>query len=90
MVNIDNTSTWPIMSQSLVKTSYINQRNMVNICILLLSEKFKMKNSIRDALNQQPGEIFFKTMTYRSSETVQRSGYFQSSASYIKVQTMSK
>ena len=28
------------------------------------------------------------TMRYRSSETVQRSGYFQSSVSYIKVQIM--
>ena len=43
------------------------------------------KNSIRDARTPQPGEICFNTMTYRSSVTVQR--YFQTSVSYIKVQT---
>ena len=47
-------------------------------------------NSIRDVHTPQPGEIVFKTMTYRSrlSETVQRSGYIQSSVSYIKLQIM--
>ena len=35
-----------------------------------------IKNSIRDARTPQPGEIVFNTMRYRSSETVQRSGYF--------------
>ena len=48
------------------------------------------KNSIRDARTPQPGEIIINTMRYRSSETVQRSGYFQSSASYIKAQLMFK
>ena len=38
------------------------------------------KNSIRDARTPQPGEIFFNTMRYRSSETVHRLGYFQSTA----------
>ena len=46
------------------------------------------KNSIREVHIPQPGEIVFNTMTYRSSETVQRSGYFQSSVSYIKIQIM--
>ena len=46
----------------------------------------KQKNSIRDAHTQQPGEIVFNNMRYRSSQTVQRSGYFQSSVSYIKLQ----
>ena len=50
----------------------------------------KEKNSIRDARTPQPGEIVFNTMRYRSSETVQRSGYFQSSVSYIKVKMMFK
>ena len=36
----------------------------------------KDKNSIRDAHIPQPGEIVSNTMRYRSSETVQRSGYF--------------
>ena len=45
----------------------------------------KIKNSIRDARTPQPGEIVFNTMRYRSSETVQRLGYFKSSVSYIKV-----
>ena len=48
------------------------------------------KNSIRDARTPHPGEIFFKTMRYRSSITVQSSRYFQSSVSYIKVQIMLK
>ena len=48
------------------------------------------KNSIRDARTPQSGEIVFNTMRYRSSETVQRSGYFQSSVSYIKLQIMYK
>ena len=48
------------------------------------------KNSIRDARTPQPGEIFFNTMRYRSSITVQSSRYFQSSVSYIKVQIMLK
>ena len=41
-----------------------------------------------DARTPQPGEIIFNTMRYRSSETVQRSGHFESSVSYIKVQIM--
>ena len=48
------------------------------------------KNSIRDARTPQPGEIVFNTMRYRSSEKIQRSGYFQSSVSYIKLQIMFK
>ena len=48
------------------------------------------KNSIRDAHTPQPGELFFNTMRYRSSVTVQSSRYFQSSVSYIKVQIMLK
>ena len=44
-----------------------------------------MKNSIRDARTPQPGEIVFNTMRYRSSETVQRSGYFQSLDKILKV-----
>ena len=44
-----------------------------------------LKNSIRDAHTPQSGAIFFSTMRYRSSETVERSGYFQSSVSYIKL-----
>ena len=50
----------------------------------------KKENSIRDARTPQPREIVFNTMRYRSSETVQRSGYFQSSVSYIKVKMMFK
>ena len=45
---------------------------------------------IRDARTPQSGEIVFNTMRYRSSETVQRSGYFQNSVSYIKLQIMFK
>ena len=45
------------------------------------------KNSIRDARTPQPGQIVFNTMRYRSSETVHRLGYFQSS---VSVQIMFK
>ena len=38
------------------------------------------ENCIRDANTPQPGEIFFNTMRYRSSETVHTLGYFQSAA----------
>ena len=49
-----------------------------------------IKNSMRDARIPQPGEIVFNTIRYRSGETVQRSGYFQGSVSYIKVKMMFK
>ena len=48
------------------------------------------ENSIGDARTPQPGEIVFHTMRYRSSETVQILGHFQSNVSYIKVQIMFK
>ena len=48
------------------------------------------KNRFRDARTPQPVEIVFNTMTYRSSETVQRPEYFQRSVTYIKVQIMFK
>ena len=48
------------------------------------------KHSIIDAYTPQPGETVFNTMRYRSSEIVQRSGYFQSSVSFINVQIMFK
>ena len=54
-------------------------------------EEFNMdENIIRDARTPQPWEMFFNTMRYRSSETVQRLEYFQSSVSYIKLQIMFK
>ena len=46
-----------------------------------------VENSIRDARTPQPGKIVFNTMRYRSSETVHRLGYFQSS---VSVQIMFK
>ena len=45
-----------------------------------------LKNNIGDAHTPYPGEIVFDTRSYRSSETIQKSGYFPSSVSYIKVQ----
>ena len=48
------------------------------------------ENSIRDARTPQTGERVFNTMSYRSSETAQRLGYFQGSVSYIQVQIMFK
>ena len=60
-----------------------------NLIFNIIFNKF-LKNSIRDARTPQPGEIFFNTMRYRSSVTVQSSRYFQSSVSYIKVQIMLK
>ena len=58
---------------------------------LKLKRKMKTtrRNSIRDARTPQPGEIFFNTMRYRSSVTVQSSRYFQSSVNYIKVKSRS-
>ena len=47
--------------------------------------KIIFKNSFRDARTPEPGEIVFNIKRYRSGETVQRSGYFQSSVSYFKV-----
>ena len=66
------------------------------MCALMILQKmYKLLNleintniKYRDARTPQPGEIVFNTMRYRSSETVQRSGYFQSSVSYKKVQMM--
>ena len=52
--------------------------------------KIHTKNSIKDARTPQPGEIFFNTMRYRSSVTVQSSRYFHSSVSYVKVQIILK
>ena len=51
------------------------------------TEKRQKKNSIRDARTPQPKETVFNTMRYRSSETVHRMGYFQSS---VSVQIMFK
>ena len=47
------------------------------------------KNSIRDTHSPQPGQRVFNATRYRRSETVQRSGDFQSKkVSYEKVQIM--
>ena len=56
--------------------------------VLILRAMVKESNSKTDAHTPQPGEIFFNTMRYRSSETVKGLEYFQSSVSYIKVQIM--
>ena len=45
------------------------------------NEKITLKNSIIDARTLQPGEIVFKTTRYRSSDTIHRLGYLQSSVS---------
>ena len=66
----------------------VGQSLSLNTCISFF-HKYS-KKSIRDAHTPQPGEIVFNTMRCRSSETVQRSGYFQSSVSYIKVKMMFK
>ena len=60
------------------------------LIIIVIAFNIHPKYSIRDARTPQPGEIFFNTMRYRSSVTVQSSRYFQSSVSYIKVQIMLK
>ena len=48
------------------------------------------KNSIGDARTPQPRQNIFNTMRYGSTVSVQSSGYFPSTVSYIKVQTMLK
>ena len=63
--------------------------NVKNDMIIKMSYQYS-KNSIRDARTPQPGECVFNTMTYRSSETVQRPEDFQRSVTYIKVQIMFK
>ena len=55
-----------------------------------ICQRYYYKNSIRDARTPQSGETVFNTITYKSSETVQRLGYCQSSVSYIRVQIMFK
>ena len=49
---------------------------------------FNALKIVSETPTPQPKEIVFNTMRYRSSETVQRSGYFPSSISYIKVEMM--
>ena len=48
------------------------------------------KNNIGDTRTLQPGKKVFNTMRHRSSETVQRSGDFQSIVSNIKIQVKIK
>ena len=55
------------------------EKKKLYLRILTLEEKYKIA-SCRDARTPQPGEIVFNTMRYRSSETVHRLGYFQSTA----------
>ena len=64
-------------------------RNLQQRKVICPNLQEDIENS-RDARTPQPGEIFFNTMRYRSSVTVQSSRYFQSSISYIKVQIMLK
>ena len=47
-----------------------------DIIIVLLTHmlNYMYENSIRDARTPQPGERVFNTMTYKSSEAVQRLG----------------
>ena len=86
---IKNTSE--IWALSFITLSTFVNLHETYISMRSLSTRFKFKkNSIRDARTPQPGEIVFMGMRYRSSETVQRSGYFQSSVSYIKVKMMFK
>ena len=64
------------------------ERSLCQLCVFEFRVEVKEENSIGDACTPQPGEIVFNTMRYISSETVQRSGYFQSSVSYLKLQKM--
>ena len=61
-----------------------------DFCSYVMEGNNILKNSMRDARTPQSGEIIFNTMRYRSSERLQRLGYFQSSVSYIKLQIMFK
>ena len=56
-------------------------------CIMFKRKTFQVH---RDARTSHPGEIVFNAMRHKSSETVQRWGYFRSSVSYIKVQIIFK
>ena len=70
----------------------VKDNNSTKTGIIKLSDvcNDNRKNSIRDARTSQPGEIVFNIMRYRSSETAQTLGYFQSSVSYIKLPIMFK
>ena len=62
---------------SIDKVSF--KRNSMSLGLVVLEEKLFTQT-------WAPQEIVFNTMRYRSSETVQRSGYFQSNVSYKKLQ----
>ena len=51
-----------------VKIKYLNK---------ISNSKMTVLNSKLKIVSEMPGEIVFNTMRYRSSETVQRLGYFQ-------------
>ena len=81
-----------VVLQSL-KINEVGARTLYLLCYdgqSLLNTGTLSKNSIRDARTPHPRKIVFNTIRYRSSETVERSGYFQSSVSYITVQIMFK
>ena len=56
--------------------------------MMMYKSQSNLENSIRDARTPQLEEIVFNTMTYRSSETVQRPEYFQHSVTDINVHIM--
>ena len=62
--------------------------NWLIFFIICLTE-IKLLNSIGDTCTPQPGEIEFNTMTYRRSETVQRSENVRANTvNYVKVQSV--
>ena len=60
-----------------IKTILVAETLLI-ILVRKNTENVRQQNSIRDARTPQPREIVFNTMRYRRSETVQRSGDFQS------------
>ena len=84
-INVYHTYQVILSRRKIPHTKKICKGTMMSIITQFCQDIFK--NSIRDARTPQPGGIVFNTMRYRSSETVHRLGYFQSS---VSVQIMFK
>ena len=68
-------------------TAFILIAVMYSVKLEILEKKLKSEKIASEMPIPQPGKIVFNNMRYRSSETVHRLGYFQSS---VSVQIMFK
>ena len=88
-----------IYINNLTKEINLNLRINYRLSILLYADDMVLiaitETDLQKIASEMPvphslGKYFFNTMRYRSTVSVQSSGYFQSTISYIKVQTMFK